>query len=429
MNTPLAVPGPSPEVEAQRRKSLRRHKAGATSLLIAAAIVFLLCRWYETQVDPTATWVGFVRAAAEAGMVGGLADWFAVTALFRYPLGLKIPHTAIIPRKKDDIGNQLSKFVGENFLNADLIAEKVRAAQIPHRMGVWLAADDNAATASRRVGEFVARAAEELDPRDAEAVIRTAIIDKVAEPEWGPPLGRTIEKLTEAGQTEPIVQQLSEWLHRKALGSEDTIVRILGQRAPIWAPKFVNELVGDKVYRELITFTHAVSTDPNHEARHAIRRFIATYAQDLQHDPKTIARIENIKNDVMSSAPVHDAASTLWAAARGNITAACMDPDSVLRRKLTETALQWGERLSGDEKLQHVAEEKIAKAAAFVADNYADEITSIISETVARWDAGEASDKIELMVGKDLQYIRLNGTIVGAMAGLAIYTISHVLFG
>ncbi|AKK04645.1 putative membrane protein [Corynebacterium mustelae] len=425
----LAVPGPSPEVEARRRKELRQYKAFATGLLVFAAVVFLGCRWYETQVDPSATWVGFVRAAAEAGMIGGLADWFAVTALFRYPLGLKIPHTAIIRRKKDQVGEALSGFVGDNFLNAELITEKVSKAQVPERIAQWLVQPENAETVSREVGKFTANAVNALDPKDAEAVIRSSLIDKLAQPEWGPPLGRTLGKLVDGGQVEPLVDQFLGWVHKKALDSEDIIVRILDERAPSWAPKFVNELVGDRVYRELITWTAAVNADKNHEARAAIRRFINQFVEDLQNDPAMIARVEEIKADVMNSEPVKDAAGMLWQLARDNVVTAAVDPDSALRRKIVELAVTWGTKLQEDPQLRQSLDRRITGAAAFLADNYAAEVTGIISETIERWDADEASDKIELMVGKDLQYIRLNGTIVGALAGLAIYSVSYLLFG
>nr|WP_080793222.1 DUF445 domain-containing protein [Corynebacterium pacaense] len=424
-----AVPGPSPEVEAQRRRDLRRHKAVATGLLIFAAVVYLLCRFVETREGETATWVGFLRAAAEAGMIGGLADWFAVTALFRYPMGLKIPHTAIIRRKKDQLGEALSGFVGENFLNAPLITEKVRQAKIPDRLGEWLSQPSNGEKVSREAGKLTANVIRAIDPKDAEAVINSALIEKLAEPEWGPPAGRLLEQLIAEGKAEPVVQELSVWLHRKALGSEELITRLLNERRPIWAPKFINELVGDKVYRELIQFTEAVAEDPDHEARQAVRRFLGQLATDLQHDSKMIARVEEVKADVMGSEAIARVAPTVWVSASTSLIDATSNPESILRRKIAELSVTWGGRLLDDAGLRASLDKRITGAAAFLADNYAPEVTGIISETIERWDADEASDKIELMVGKDLQYIRLNGTIVGALAGLAIYTVSHLMFG
>lgn len=423
------LPGPDPAVEAERRRALRNHKAFVTGLLVVAAVIFLWCSWYSSQPGQTPGWVGYVRAAAEAGMIGGLADWFAVTALFRYPMGLKIPHTAIIPRKKDQLGGALSSFVGENFLNAELITEKVGRARIPERAGEWLAVPENAAKVSREAGKLTANAVAALDPKDAEAVINAAVIDKLAEPEWGPPAGRMLQQLIEDGKTEPVVDGVVRWLHGKALESEEMIVNLVDSRKPAWAPKFVNNLIGERVYKELIKFTADVSSDPDHEARRSIRRFLEDLARDLQEDPEMIERVEGWKQDLMNSRSVQSAAGTIWATTSASLIEAARDPESLLRQKVTELCITWGTRITTDEQLRSSLDRRITGAAAFLANNYSGEVTAIISETVERWDAREASEKIELMVGKDLQFIRLNGTIVGALAGLVIYTVSQLLFG
>ncbi|MBV7302125.1 DUF445 domain-containing protein [Corynebacterium sp. TAE3-ERU2] len=425
----LAVPGPSPETEAERRRGLRKYKTIATGLLLLATVVYLLCRWLEAQPGETATWVGFVRAGAEAGMIGGLADWFAVTALFRHPLHLPIPHTAIVRNKKDQIGESLAGFVGDNFLNAELITEKVSQARIPERIGEWLVAEGNAERTSAEAGRLLAAIVRELDPAEAEAIIQRGLIDRLAEPEWGPPAGRILEGLIEEGKTEPVVDAIAAWADEKARASEDLIDRLLGERAPSWAPRFVNDLVSDKVYRELTAWTAAVARDKNHEARREMRRVVARLAHDLQHDPETIAKLESWKTDVLGSSAIQGAPAAIWRGASSSIVEAAEDPTSVLRTKITAFARDWGHRICEDEQMRVSLERRIIDGAAFLANNYADEITAIISETIERWDAEEASDKIELMVGKDLQFIRLNGTIVGALAGLIIYALSHLLFG
>ena len=392
------VPGPSAEVEAERRRALRRHKAFVTGLLVVAAIIFLACSWWQAQPGDTPAWVGYVRAGAEAGMIGGLADWFAVTALFRHPLRIPIPHTALIPKKKDQLGQALSGFVGENFLNAELITEKVRSANIPEKAGAWRARPDNARKVSREAGRLTANAIRGLDPAEAEALIRSQFIDRLAEPEWGPPAGRLLAQL-------------------------------IDERMPGWAPRFAKNLVGDKVYRELVLWIEAVDEDPDHAARQALRRHLRQLAEDLQHDPQLIARVEGIKADFMGSTPVQGAAAAIWVSASESLIEAVEDENSLLRTRRTELCVTWGTNLQSDPELRASLDRRITGAAAFLADNYAGEVTAIISETVERWDAEEASEKIELMVGKDLQFIRLNGTIVGALAGLAIYTVNQLLFG
>lgn len=429
----LEVPGPSPEVEAEKRSQLRKAKAFATALLIIATAVYFTCRWIESSHtsagEAIPAWVGYVRAASEAGMVGALADWFAVVALFRHPLGIPIPHTAIVRRKKDQVGESLAQFVGDNFLNPTLIVEKVRKAQIPERVGQWLVEPGNADKVSAQVGKFTGNALEAVDPDDAAAVLKAAVIDEVAAPEWGPPVGRVLGQLIEEGRTEPIVQQLADWLHRKSLTSQPLIDRMVGERAPSWAPSFVNDLIGDKVYRELVDWTWNVAHDPRHDARQALHRFLTQLADDLQNDEATINKVEELKSDILSSAAVTSAPAKIWESTSTKLIDAARDPESLLRRKISETAARYGQRVNEDAELRSRMGDRLEKAVVFVSENYSGEITSIISETVARWDADEASDKIELMVGRDLQFIRVNGTVVGSLAGLAIYTLSTLFFG
>lgn len=429
MSDPSTVPGPSPEVERQRRQALRRHKAFVTALLGVAAAIFLACSWWQTQPGGAPAWVGYVRAAAEAGMVGGLADWFAVTALFRHPLGIPIPHTALIPRKKDQLGTALSGFVGENFLNPQLITEKVAGAQVPEKIGAWLSQEDNAAIVSREVGRFTGKAVRAIDPADAEAIINSQFIARLAEPEWGPHAGRMLQGLIDDGKTEPVVEAIITWARERVGGAEDTIVSLIDERMPQWAPRFARDLVGERVYREVVAFLEDIDNDPDHEARHGIRRFIAQLADDLQHDPTMIARVESIKNDIMGSRAVRGAGASIWQAVSQALIDAAEDPDSLLRAKVREMCVHWGKRIQSDPELRASLDRRITGAVRFLAENYSGEVTAIISETVHRWDAREASDKIELMVGKDLQFIRLNGTIVGALAGLVIYTVNQILFG
>lgn len=423
-----SVPGPAPADEARRRRELRRHKTFVTALLAAAAVIFLACSFWQSRAGGAPGWVGYVRAAAEAGMVGGLADWFAVTALFRHPMGLPIPHTALIPRNKDRLGDSLSGFVGENFLNAELITEKVATAEIPLRVGQWLATPENAAKASSEVGRLVGNALRAIDPADAEALIRGGIVDKLAQPEWGPPLGRALGQLIEDGRVQPVVDDVVGWACRKVEDSQELIVSMVDGRAPSWAPKFVNDLVGERIYRELLGWCRDVAANPNHEARVALLGYITQLSVDLQHDPQLMARVEGWKDELMASRPVAAAAPAIWERTSAGLIDAAGDPQSLLRRKVEEYALDWGQRLVSEPELRDQFNRRITDVAAFVASNYSGQITAIISETVQAWDAEEASDKIELMVGKDLQYIRLNGTIVGSLAGLVIYTISQILF-
>lgn len=424
-----AMPSPSPEVEAERRRQLKKYKRIATGLLIMAAAIFLGCSWWQNQPGGAPIIVGYIRAAAEAGMVGGLADWFAVTALFRYPLGLRIPHTALVLNKKDQVGEQLSGFIGDNFLNAELITEKVSKANVAQKIGHWLAEPDNALKVSHEAGKLTANAVRAIKPADAEAVIQSQLIDRLAEPEWGPPAGRLLEGLIDDGKVEPVVDEIINWSHAKVLTMEDVVVTTIDERMPAWAPRFAKSLVGEKVYRELVNWATEVKFNKDHEARRAIRRGLSQFARDLQEDPAMVERVESIKRDIMGSTPVQGASAAMWKRLAAAIIGQAEDSTSMLRSKVASLCIEWGTNIQRDPQLRASLDRRIQSTVRFLADNYSGEVTSIISETVQRWDAEEASDKIELMVGKDLQYIRFNGTVVGALAGLVIYAVNHIIFG
>lgn len=412
-----------------RQADLRRWKAIALSLLLLAAVIFLGCSWWQASESGAPVWVGYVRAAAEAGMVGGLADWFAVTALFRRPMGLPIPHTALIPNNKDRVGDALKDFVEENFLTADALSAKVRDAELP----LWLARQGaepgKAEEVSEWIGQRAASVVEDLDPAEAEHLIRTQVMDRLAEPEWGPPLGRLLEGYIADGKARPLEDDLIEWAHKEILGMESTVVTVIDERMPGWAPRFAREMVGDKVYSELVHFAEEVRRDGNHEARLAIRRNLSKLAADLQWDADMRERIENIKQEMLASDQVQQAPAAMWRTVSTALIEQFNDPESFLRQKMTAKVKELAHRLLEDSEFLAQANELVDKAARYAVEKFAPEVIAIIPETIKRWDAQEASQNIELMVGKDLQFIRLNGTIVGSLAGLVIYAVNHFIFG
>ncbi|EHK83541.1 hypothetical protein AK37_12131 [Rhodococcus pyridinivorans AK37] len=409
-----------------KRRELRRMKAVATGFLVAAAIIYLFCRWQETR--GAGAWVGYVRAASEAGMVGALADWFAVTALFRHPLRIPIPHTAIIKRKKDQLGANLSSFVGNNFLAPEVVSAKVESAQIPLRVGTWLAEPENAQRVAKETSTVLRGVVGILREDDIQQIIDHTIVKRIAEPEWGPPIGRVLTELLAENRHLPLVDMLAERAHQWALGSQETIDRVISRDSPSWSPKFVDLLLGEKIHRELVEFTWKVRSNPDHEVRLAVNKFLADYARDLQSDPVTIAKAEKVKAEIMGRDEITGLAAATWRTAKRMILDSVDDPNSTLRTKIAENVMAFGIRVREDAELRTKIGGWLLDAVRFVASNYADEITSVIRETVERWDAEEASRKIELAVGRDLQFIRINGTVVGSLAGLTIYTVSELLF-
>lgn len=401
-------------------------KLVALGFLIAATVVFLVCTWAQSQ--GAGPWVGYVRAAAEAGMVGALADWFAVTALFKHPLGIPIPHTAIIRRKKDQLGEGLGTFVRENFLSPEVVETKIRDAEIAGRLGKWLAEPAHAARVASESATVLRVLVELLRDEDVQQVIDKMIVRRIAEPEWGPPVGRVLGTLLAENRQEALIQLLCDRAFEWSLNAGETIERVITRDSPTWSPKFVDQLVGDRIHRELMDFTDKVRRNPNHELRQSATRFLFEFADDLQNDPATIARAEAVKEQLMARDEVSNAAETAWRTLKRLVLEGVDDPSSTLRTKVTDSVIGLGESLCSDAELRDKVDNWIVRAAQHLVSQYGVEITAIITETIERWDADEASRRIELHVGRDLQFIRINGTVVGALAGLVIYTVAQTIF-
>lgn len=419
--------GADPVADAERLRSLRVMKVVALSFLLGATVVFLLCRWAQSD-GTAATWVGYVGAAAEAGMVGALADWFAVTALFKRPLGLPIPHTAIIKRKKDQLGQGLGTFVRENFLAPDVVAAKLRDAEVASRAGKWLADAGHAERVAAETATVLRVLVELLRDEDVQTVIDRMIVRRIAEPQWGPPVGRMLGSLLAENRQEALIQLLCDRAFQWSLNAGDTIEKVVTRDSPGWTPRFVDQMVGDRIHRELMDFTDKVRRDPNHELRRSATRFLFDFAEDLQHDPDTIARADNVKDQLMAREEVTTAAETAWKTLKRLVLEGVDDPSSTLRSRVAETVVRIGESLRDDAELRDKVDNWLVRAAQHLVAQYGVEITAIITETIERWDAAEASRRIELHVGRDLQFIRINGTVVGSLAGLVIYTIAHLAF-
>src|ERR1700739_2736239 len=412
--------------DAERRRQLRRMKLLALGFLVGATALFLVCRWAQANEAPA--WVGYVGAAAEAGMVGALADWFAVTALFRHPLGIPIPHTAIIKRKKDQLGEGLGTFVREDFLSPAVVETKLRDAQIVGRLGQWLSESAPAERVATETATVLRVLVELLRDDDVQQVIDRMIVRRIAEPKWGPPVGRVLGTLLAENRQEALIQLLADRAFQWSLNAGEVIQRVVERDSPSWSPRWVDHLVGDRIHRELMDFTDKVRRNPGHELRRSATRFLFEFADDLQHDEATIARAEAVKEQIMARDEVARAAETAWTALKRNVLESVDDPSSALPTRIADSIVHIGESLRDDADLRDKVDDWIIRGAKHVVSEYGVEITAIITETVERWDAEEASRRIELHVGRDLQFIRINGTVVGALAGLIIYTVAQLLF-
>ena len=426
LTTPAAPPIPpmaeSPN-DAARRAALTSMKRLATGLLALMAVIFTVSFALQGRYP----WLEYVRAAAEGGMVGAIADWFAVTALFRYPLGLHIPHTNIIASRKDEIGASLGEFVETNFLSEGVIRGKLESIGIAGRLGAWLGQPSNAKRLSDEVAVAGQGLLNVLGDDAIKNLIESVAREHLVRPEWGPGLGRVGERLVASGQQHAAVDLLLDradaWLraHPEAFG------RTVSQRLPGWLPGFVDKLVDDKAYREVLAFVATARADRQHPVRRALDEYLTEVMDDLQHDAIMINRVETLKADLVDNARLREFASETWEQVKASLIAALNDTDSALRAGIEATITDVGARLAVDTRLGERIDRWIADAATYVVSKYGHEIAAVITETVERWPAAETASKIELQVGRDLQFIRINGTVVGALAGLMIFTVAHAV--
>ncbi|MGW8481681.1 DUF445 domain-containing protein [Microbacterium sp. NPDC055903] len=418
--TPLALLSPADQA---RARALRRMKAVALGALLFMAVAFVIAFALQERVG----WLAYVRAAAEGGMVGALADWFAVTALFRHPLGIPIPHTAIIPSRKDEIGRTLGEFVETNFLAADVVRTKLSSTKLSQRAGEWLREQPHAERVAAEGATIASAVLNALSDDDVQGLISDLAREHLIDPDWGTPAGVWLERIVETeahhGAVDLAVDSIATWLVNNAGAFQG----LLSRRLPGWVPKLAHRFVDDTAYNEAVKFVHAVQADPRHPARLAIDGYLARLADGLQHDPATRAKLDNAKGALFDSPRVAALAAEAWHTAKNGLLASLADPESGLRRRAAQALREVGERLTTEESLQRRVDTWVTDAAVFLVDRYRHDIASIITDTVERWDPAETTEKIELMVGRDLQYIRLNGTVVGALAGLAIFTVAHAL--
>lgn len=412
-------------LDQERRRGLNRMKLFATSLLAVMAVIFVVA-WILQESHP---WLGYVRAAAEAGMVGALADWFAVTALFKHPLGLPIPHTAIIPERKDEIGSSLSQFVADNFLNEGVVRDKLSRLRIAARAGAWLSRPESVARVTTELAAAVNGVANVLDDDDVSEVFAAMIGRQVSQLEVGPPLGRVLGDVVARGDHHDLVDVLTERIYDWVVRNEVFISGTVLTRAPSWTPRFLDAIVTDRLFREVEKFTRDLRDDKDHKLRGAVDHFLAELADDLQFDDITRARAEEVKRRIVDNPQVQQLARSAWGSIKQAVLDAANDPESKLRLKVGESIQDFGRKLSTDNELAAKIDGWTADAAGYGARRYAHEVASIIDETVANWDGEATSRKLELLVGRDLQFIRINGTVVGALAGLIIYTFAHNFLG
>ncbi len=412
-----------PVISADRARALRRMKRISGGLLLLAAAVYLVCRLVG---HGKGAW-GYLEAAAEASMVGGLADWFAVTALFRRPLGLPIPHTAIIPTKKDQIGEGLAGFVRQYFLTTEIVGERLAAARVPQRVGEWLAYPDHARHVAGEFGAAIAGVANVLRDDEVRDTVAGLADKRLRETDVSPILARLLDAVCDAGQHQKVLTAVLRGT-RRFLDDNRTVFRQkVAEESPEWVPVWVDERVFTKGFTLVQQFLGDVVGDDDHALRRGFDSQLRDLARRLREDPEQQAKVEAAKLELLDHPSVRDYLAQLWGTLKKLLLDGLADPVSDLRRSIESLIVRTGEVLRDDPAAGAKADEVLQRLTGHIVVNYADDLTDVISTTVARWDAEETSRRLELQVGRDLQFIRINGTVVGALAGLAIYTLTQLL--
>lgn len=404
---------------------LRRMRLVATGLLVLMAAIFLAARQFQ-QLHPA---IGYVRAFAEAAMVGGLADWFAVTALFRHPLRLPIPHTAIIPRNKDRIASTLAGFLRDNFLIPRVVARRMQRVDVARAAGRWLADPGGGRGRLRAgIGRLAADVLEALDQERLGGMARRALAERLRGLEVAPLLGRALETAMKEDRHRPLLDGIVHWAAKVLDANEYMIRQMVHERSgSVMRWTGLDETLANKIIAGLAKLIGDMAEDPGHPLRAKAEEGLAKLAQDLQHDADRRAQVEAFKNELLDNPALGDWWMGVWESGRAALLRLARDPDRVLAGDLGSALRQLGETLQGDARLAETINRFVRRTAVGAASDYGDGIVRLVSDTIRGWDARTLTGRLENAVGRDLQYIRINGTLVGGLVGVAIHTVDALL--
>lgn len=407
------------ELDALRAKRLRSMKIAATGLLVAMVVVYIVTGFGEEHYP----WLGYVRAFAEAGTVGALADWFAVTALFRHPLGVPIPHTAIIPERKDDIGASLARFVETHFLTPEALEPRIRDADFAEGMARWLATPGNADRLTQDISVILGRVLQTADNRLLRDLVKANLQRALEQTPLTPLVGQLLELLLLKDPDQVVVNGLVTLARNQLDENRVQLREHIGERTPWWLPNFVDERIYQRMVAEIEELLVGMTSDTETEARQRLRRTLQEVVDSLKTDESLIRRGEDIKRRMLGHPTLKRYLSGVVADVNDFLEREATDPDSDMRRRISQSLAGVGDTLAGQPRLRAELDSWFRDSLLYVVSRYRANISSIISDTIRGWDSSATAERIELHVGRDLQFIRINGTIVGGLVGLTLYTI------
>jgi uncharacterized membrane-anchored protein YjiN (DUF445 family) len=419
----VGIPLPDLKNVAERQARLTRMKRIATGLFVFVTAVFIATRLLESRYP----WLGWVRAMSEAAMVGALADWFAVTALFRHPMGIPIPHTAIVPNRKDRIGASLGGFVQNNFLSRDLIRAKLQQIGISRRIAEWLREPENARKISMHASKALAGTVQVLRDDDVQDLLDRSVIARIRATRVAPVVGNALSLITASNRHQELLDEALKLLDRVVDQNDEIIRDRIRKESPWWLPESVDNKIHDKIVTAIENLLHAVTTDPNHPLRARFDAAVDRFVERLKTSPEVIAKGEELKEELLAHPSVRQFSAAVWTDTKDAIVKYSETPVDGEVRPVDRGIVSLGETMLEDPELLAKVDGWILDATLYVVEQYRTEVGQFIADTVRGWDPEDTSRKIELAVGRDLQFIRINGTIMGALVGLVLYLVGRVL--
>lgn len=407
-------------MQTDKELQLRRMKRIPLLLLLLMAVLFAY------TLNHPANWAAWLHAFSEAGMVGALADWFAVVALFRHPLGIPIPHTAIIPNRKNDLGESLSDFVAEHFLEPGVVRNKLQSVNLSDYVIRWLNSEKGRRSVEDLVATVLRWALNALSETRVRRFLSRLSSKQLANIKLAPLLGNTLDWLVRGQRHQEILTQVLRYSIVVLHDNRDAIRQKVQQESPWWLPGFVDDRIMKKMLERVETRLFEMTLDPDHGLRKQFDEWVQKLAHDLQHAPQHRRWGENFKQQLLENDELQDYLYGLWRELARSIEEDIDNPDSSIKKQVGQWLDNVAQELEADPDMQAWINEWLTEAITVIVARNSVQIASLISDTVRTWDGADTSRRIELAIGRDLQFIRINGTLVGGLVGLVIYAVKLV---
>ena len=413
--------------DAQDRRELRRHRAFATFLLILMGAIVLGCHWL-----PPGDWADLLQAAAKAGFVGGIADWFAVTALFRHPLGIPIPHTAIVPRQKERLGRALGRFVANHVITQQEVASVLGRLDVPGILARYLSDPALAKPAALTLAALLPRILATVEDGRARRVVSRIVPRILGGPGAGMVVARAMRGLVEGGRHQEVFGFILEQLKTLLSAQEETLRHAIEERVREQGGRLIGWALGASIARRVLTTINAeldkMSPDGS-ELRAAFDEWIRREIARMEEDPRRAAEIGAAIRRVVAHDTVQAWIWDVWSRLRLALEADAARPNGRTVAYIEGALTNLGAMLESDPGTRARVETAFGGIVAELLPSARETLSAFIAQVVGNWDTATIVDRLELRVGKDLQYVRMNGTLVGFVVGGLLFALLRAVFG